>query len=291
VTLENSTPAEENLNADGAMASEENLHVDGAMAAENPDTNDLEIRLEVCRDGSHTVFSPNFGQFYHNPNGAVAESLHVFFEVSGLISMLSRHEPVRILEVGFGTGLNAMLLADLIVSLNSSSQVHFQSLEAWPISPEMARELNYRNFLSTPALAEPIIRLFEDLQLGSASAQVLPNLRVEVHRGTFETLQIPVGQINRIFHDPFSPEVNGELWTSAVFSRLAEWSSEDAVLTTYCAATRARAAMAIGGWFVARAPGALGKREMTIASRAEKQLEGYVRLNESRLRDRFATEL
>ena len=86
-------------------------------------------RIEQCRDGSHTVYSETFNQFYHNPNGAVAESIHVFFETSGLLDVLRSGEPVRVLEIGFGTGLNALLLADFKLALGSTSPVLFQSVE------------------------------------------------------------------------------------------------------------------------------------------------------------------
>src|SRR5690606_2826340 len=74
------------------------------------------------------------------------------------------------------------------------------------------------------------------------------------------------------FHDAFSPGVNPELWTPAVFTHLASIAKPEAVLTTYCAASSARAAMAVSGWKLCRKQGALGKREMTMASLSEIKL-------------------
>ncbi|MDZ7772376.1 MAG: MnmC family methyltransferase [Balneolaceae bacterium] len=90
-----------------------------------------------------------------------------------------------------------------------------------------------------------------------------------------------------IFHDPFSPDVNPELWTGEVFSKLLAWSAPSAVLATYCAASAARGAMCWAGWKVARAPGALGKREMSLASPDASMLEGFERVNEERLAARY----
>ena len=99
--------------------------------------------------------------------------------------------------------------------------------------------------------------------------------------------QIVNHKIDFIFHDAFSPEANEELWTLDVFEKLASVSSSNAVLSTYCAASSARAAMAVAGWKIAKAPGALGKREMTVASLNGEKLEAFKRVNEKRLVERF----
>jgi tRNA U34 5-methylaminomethyl-2-thiouridine-forming methyltransferase MnmC len=248
----------------------------------------MTTRIERCKDGSDTVYSELFGQFYHNPNGAVAESLHVFFEISGIFDAIRDNNTISVLEVGFGTGLNALLLADFVAQSGSGSQVNFQSIEAWPISPEMAKSLNYGDFLKTPELAQKLEIIFTQLQDGNAEINLLPNTKVNVHKGLFSTFS-PNSRTpyNFVFHDAFSPEVNSELWTPEVFEVIRRWSSDDAVLTTYCAATRARAAMAMGGWFPFRAPGALGKREMTVASANPRTLDGFKPLDVNKLRAKY----
>lgn len=247
-------------------------------------------RIEACKDGSHTLYSEKFGQFYHNPNGAVAESIHVFFESSGILTALSRNEPVHVLEIGFGTGLNALLLADFKLKLGSRSPVIFQSTEAFPISPEVAGNLNYNAFLHHPELLAHWVPLFSALQHDSVTYPLLKDMELRVFRGQVDEFTFPKAVCTHIFHDPFSPEVNPELWTSDLFEQIRHASTEEAVLVTYCAATKARGAMAVGGWKVARAPGALGKREMTIASLDERRLEGLRRLDESRLIQRFSRQ-
>ncbi|MCH8524701.1 MAG: tRNA (5-methylaminomethyl-2-thiouridine)(34)-methyltransferase MnmD [Balneolales bacterium] len=245
-------------------------------------------RLEACRDGSHTVYSEEFGQFYHNPNGAVAESIHVFFEASGILKVMEAGLPINVLETGFGTGLNALLLADYKLALGSSSTILFQSVEAYPISNEVARELNYGSFLEHPQLAAHLVPIFERLQHDSIEYQIIPGMKLQVFMGKMEDMVLPEGVFDFVFHDPFSPDVNPELWSNNVFKRLYATCKSDATMVTYCAATKARGAMAVGGWLVARAPGALGKREMTIASKQEDKLNAYQRLNEARLIERFS---
>jgi tRNA U34 5-methylaminomethyl-2-thiouridine-forming methyltransferase MnmC len=247
----------------------------------------MTTRIERCKDGSDTIYSDQFGQFYHNPNGAVAESLHVFFEISGLFDAIRVNQTISVFEVGFGTGLNALLLADFVAQSGSNSQVNFQSIEAWPISPEMAKSLNYGDFLKTPELVKKLEIIFAQLENGNAEIDLLQNVKVNVHKGLFSTFR-PTNHTpyNFVFHDAFSPEVNPELWTPDVFEVIRTWSADDAVLTTYCAATRARAAMAMAGWFPFRAPGALGKREMTISSANPRTLDGFKPLDIEKLRNK-----
>lgn len=239
------------------------------------------VRKEQCKDGSDTVFSEKFGQFYHNPNGAVSESIHIFFETSGLIREIESGKSLRILEIGFGTGLNALLLADIIKSSRNTNNFIFQSIEAWPISAAFASDLNYAQFLKNPEIAGNLPKIFTQLESGNAELQLLGNLQIKVFKGFFANFSpdAHIAPFDFVFHDAFSPEVNSELWSEQVFKKIHQFCSDEAVLTTYCAATAARAAMARGGWYPARAQGALGKREMTIASKNPEKLRDFKQLN------------
>lgn len=261
------------------------------------------MRLEETRDGSHTLFSEEAGQFYHNPNGAVEESKHVFFEHGGVMGALRRIEPIHIFEMGFGTGLNLLLLDDaLSAHPDHMAPVSFTTVEAYPISEETARSLNYGRFLSHPDRMEALAACFAALKPGwndvpwpsrievrvwvgdggdDARADERADLRVRPGDDTRDDTQVV--PYTHFFHDPFSIEASPALWSEAMFASLRERAAPDALLSTYGAASKARAMMAAGGWFVARAPGALGKREMTLAAPTEVRLAGYSRVDEERL--------
>jgi tRNA U34 5-methylaminomethyl-2-thiouridine-forming methyltransferase MnmC len=113
------------------------------------------------------------------------------------------------------------------------------------------------------------------------------NLELYLFHGFFNDFKANALSADFIFHDAFSPEVNEELWTDTAFKKLAGLSHDETVLTTYCAASKARAAMCATGWYAAKARGALGKREMTIASRSKEKLSKFKRLNENRLAERY----
>lgn len=245
--------------------------------------------LKTTRDGSHTLFSHRFDQHYHNPNGAVAESKHNFFEVNGLYELLKsgNKNDLVILEVGFGTGLNLLLLLDALQNISSNLKVHYFTIEAYPISPETAASFNYGDYLSNSEAPDYLKTIFGELNKGLNHFEIDKTLEVTVFYGLFRDFEPDNIQADFIFHDAFSPDVNEELWTGETFKKLKSLSSPDVILTTYSSASKAKGAMAWAGWKLAKAQGALGKREMTVAALDEKKLEGLKRVNEQRLAKRY----
>jgi len=254
----------------------------------------LEPNIVHTKDGSSSLYSHRFNQHYHNPNGAVSESRHVFFDVPGTRKALEKGESVKIFEIGFGTGLNLLLLLEYIIKGEEKKaikpSVFYTSVEAYPIKPEIVRKLDFgeNEYLSQ---SKPLLtQLFENLEPGLNTLKASDSVDVLLFQGLFDefTEQKPtISPVDFIFHDAFSPTVNPDLWTPEVFLFLKKISHEQTILTTYCASSGARAAMAVAGWKIARARGALGKREMTIASPSEKKLELFKRVNEERLAKRY----
>ncbi|MCR9131451.1 MAG: tRNA (5-methylaminomethyl-2-thiouridine)(34)-methyltransferase MnmD [bacterium] len=248
------------------------------------------IKHHITKDGSSTLYSGVFEQYYHNPNGAVCESRHVFFETPRLVDQLQTADTqLSIFEMGFGTGLNFLLLLDYCSKLKVSKPIHFYSVEAFPVSTETIDATNYEEILGDKAYKSFLKTLFSSLQKGwnTFSINTHPTIELHLFYGLFDELSAPENKIDFFFHDPFSPEVNDELWTVETFIKLKAMANENSVLSTYCAASKARAALAKAGWNIARAKGALGKREMTIASLNQEKLSGFKRLNESRLIERL----
>lgn len=253
----------------------------------------MEFDIISTRDGSHTVFSQSFRQHYHNPNGAIAESRHVFFKTSGILESLKKGEPICLFESGFGTGLNFLLLLEYRERLHSKSKIHYTAVEKNPIPFSTAKKLNYPEFLQTYHSEKLFESIFDAAgqKSGLIPFEISKLFTLHLFIGLFEDLPpaIPKNPVNYIFHDPFSPDVNPELWSVPVFQKLKSMSRDDVRMVTYGAASKARAAMAEAGWYVVRAPGALGKREMTVAALDPEELKnpGWKRVNEKRLSERF----
>lgn len=254
----------------------------------------LQPNVVNTKDGSSSLYSSRFNQHYHNPNGAVSESRHVFFDLPGTSKTLEIKDKITIFEIGFGSGLNLLLLLDYLRKTEEETgrrpRVTFTSVEAYPIKPEVADRLYFGSDKYLNQKKPILTQIFKHIQTGLNTFEISNRVEVKIFAGFFDEFmnQKPdFPKFDFIFHDAFSPAVNSELWTPDVFNFLKQISHENSVLTTYCAASEARAAMAVSGWKVARARGALGKREMTIASLSEKKLEPFKRVNEERLAKRF----
>ncbi|GAA5521792.1 tRNA (5-methylaminomethyl-2-thiouridine)(34)-methyltransferase MnmD [Aliifodinibius salicampi] len=245
-------------------------------------------QLIETRDGSHTVYSSQFDQHYHNPNGAVAESRYVFFEQTGLPEALSKQKDITILELGFGTGLNLMLLLDYYLSRQSEAHIRYYTIEAFPLKADLVQQFNYEDYLTHPQIARKVIALFDKLQKGLNHFTLLDNIDIYLFNGFFSDFN-PDDSIRAdyIFHDAFSPDTNPDLWTGKVFETLARHSHPNVMLSTYCAASKVQGAMAWAGWKIAKAQGALGKREMIVASLSDEPLSHLERINEERLARRY----
>lgn len=248
---------------------------------------DSESKLVVTRDGSHTVYSAQFDQHYHNPNGAVAESRHVFFEQTDLLDALANDEPITILEVGFGTGLNLLLFMDYYRGTNSRSQVHYYSIEGFPLDLETANNLNYGEHLDHPEQIAVVKNLFGELSDGMNHVEISDNMSLHLFHGMFEDFPVKNIGAQYIFHDAFSPDVNPKLWTGDVFNTIASISAPDVILSTYCAASKVQGTLAWAGWKVAKTQGALGKREMILAALNAERLENHKRVNEEHYANRY----
>src|SRR5690625_5599622 len=96
--------------------------------------------IHITKDGSSTLYSEEYNQFYHNPNGAVAESRHVYFEQSGLLDALTEKRSLSIFETGFGSGLNLALLKSYLEAQDITTEFHFFSVEASPLSAGRSEE-------------------------------------------------------------------------------------------------------------------------------------------------------
>lgn len=213
----------------------------------------------LSSDGSHTFFSEKYQAHYHSTYGALTESGHVFLDM-GLRWKAAQSSSLHILEVGFGTGLNALL--SQIEAERQGLKVHYLSLETDPITPEDAAGLNYPELLAHPGAREAFLRLH---QCPWEQAQAL-----SAHF-TLEKKQVPLqefsaeNQFDVVYFDAFSPQDQPELWEEPIFQKLFHAMKKGGGLVTYCAQGEFRRRLRRAGFEVERLPGAAGKREMTRA--------------------------
>lgn len=213
-------------------------------------------QLVTTADGSSSIFLPQFGEHYHSHHGAVQESKHVFMKM-GWEHVVSGKTHIDILEVGFGTGLNAWLVFEATMD-STSPTVHYTSLEAFPVANEMAAQLNY----STPETQQEFMKLHE--AEWNTTVPLSPQFALEKLHSTLVGFSA-TRHYDLVFFDAFAPRVQPELWTKEVFEKMFAAMKPGAILVTYCSKGDVRRNMIAAGFTVEKVPGPPGKREMLRA--------------------------
>lgn len=212
-----------------------------------------EIRLTPTEDGSHTLYLPEIDESYHSVHGAIQESMHIFIE-AGL--KLCERKEIRILEIGFGTGLNAYLSA----LFSEGKKIHYTSVEKYPLPEGVSSQLNYASEIGESN------DLFLSLHQCEWDKVCEINSNFSLLKKHGDICEIELDEYyDVIFFDAFSPEKQAELWTETIFSKIYKNASDGAILTTYCAKGRVRRTLQQVGFEVERIPGPPGKREILRA--------------------------
>ena len=214
--------------------------------------------LKITEDGSHTLFVPEIDECYHSTHGAIQESRHIFIQ-AGLKQC--QKEKIRVLEIGFGTGLNAFLT--LVEAEGSGQKIHYTTLEKYPVEVEKAGLLNYPEEIN-PGKKQAFLQLHASSW--NEEVRITPFFTLEKIESDF-TEAIFKNQFDVVYFDAFSPEKQPEMWSQSLFEKIFAHCNPGAVLTTYCAKGVVRRAMQGAGFKVERLPGPPGKREILRGER------------------------
>ena len=204
-------------------------------------------------DGSHTIYVPAIDEHYHSVNGAVQESRHIFIDAS---LKICEKDEIRILEVGFGTGLNAFLA--FLEAEQSGKNVIYTAIELFPLVESEIERLNYSEHIEKAKKEQ--FRAIHAANWG-VEVKISTHFAIKKILADFTVFDLQE-KYDVVFFDAFSPEKQPEMWTENIFLRLYEHCNVGAILTTYCAKGEVRRTMQAAGFAVERLPGPLGKREM-----------------------------
>ena len=211
----------------------------------------------ITGDGSSTVLHAGTGEHYHSTFGAIAESMHVFIR-NGLHLAGPAADPLNVLEVGFGTGLNALLT--LLENLNRPRSVSYDAIEPFPLEPAVIRQLNYPELLGGPETAGWFFRLHA-VPPGMRET-ITPRFSLLKIGSKLEESPLQERRYHLVYFDAFSPGVQPELWQPLHFSRLFSAMKEGGLLLTYCSKGTVARMLKEAGFTVDRLPGPPGKRHM-----------------------------
>ena len=224
----------------------------------------MDKTLRLCEDGSHTLYSEKAGECYHSIHGALNESLHIFIE-AGFNAVLktfriNHKSSVRILEIGFGTGLNALLTG--LESQQENILVDYTGLEPFPVPEAVVKQLNYCSLLSEKS--EQIFLAMHECEW-ETTQKINPFFNFTKKQQGFRDLNLADNNFDLIYFDAFSPEAQPELWEQEVFDKCFSVMAPEGILVTYCAKGRVKRALKSAGFTVENLPGPAGKREITRA--------------------------
>lgn len=232
-----------------------------------PGSVDRTFEIVETADGSHTVYSPDFDEHYHSHHGALAESRHVFL-TAGMKHRLETDpsRDMRVFEMGFGTGLNALLALQFAVGQGVS--VDYRAVEKFPLPVELCRGLNYPELIGM----EGTRQAYESLIDAGWNERVRVNevfSLTKINKDFFEA-ELPDNWFDLVFFDAFGSGAQPAMWGEEALERCYAMLKPGGLWVTYAAKGSARRAMEAMGFSVERIAGAPGKREMMRATKIVK---------------------
>ena len=220
------------------------------------------MTLFLTEDGSHSIYSEQLGVSYHSKHGAIQETQHVFIKAGFNHILQQTPNEINILEIGFGTGLNAFM-----TFLESEHQpilttINYFAIEAYPLSMEQVFELNYVERLDAAGYQDVFLKMHS-----CEWSQVHPlskKFNFQKLLMNFEDIDFQ-NQMDLIYFDAFAPDVQPQLWEENLMAKMFNALRSQGVLTTYCAKGVVKRTLKSVGFFIESLPGPPGKREMTRA--------------------------
>lgn len=214
----------------------------------------MEIRLTA--DGSHTIYVPEIDDHYHSIYGAVAETEFIYINCG---FRFCSSPTVRIFETGFGTGLNALLTAEKCET--DGRNVFYTSIEKYPVPRKLINELNYKDFIR-----EESRTLFEKIHKckWEKPNKITDHFTLKKIKADFLTFE-PDGKYDLIYYDAFGPDKQPEMWTSQIFSKLANMVVPGSLLVTYSVKGIVKRGLRDNGFNVSLLSGPTGKRHILRA--------------------------
>ena len=219
----------------------------------------MKREIIITDDGSTTIRIPEWDENYHSTHGAIQEAKHVFIK-NGL-NLFQKQDSISILEIGFGTGLNAFIT--FLETLNKE-KVNYVGVEAYPISTEEIAQMNY----VTELQATQYQAVFDKMHSCDWESQqkITDNFTLTKRKQFFQDIE-DKNQFDLIYFDAFGFPLQPELWSEVIFKKMYEALLPNGVLVTYACRTPIRKAMLTAGFSVEKLPGAPGKREMLRATK------------------------
>ena len=218
----------------------------------------MKHEIIITQDGSSSIYIPELDETYHSKFGAIQEAKHVFIK-NGL-DLFEDSSEISILEIGFGTGLNALIT--MLEAENRNLKINYVGVEAYPIPFDEISQLNYVKQLESPEKQVD----FEKMHASNWEEEIAinSNFTLTKRKQSFEEIS-DENTFDLIYFDAFGFTVQPDLWNEAIFEIMFKSLKNRGILTTYACRTSIKNAMQHAGFQTLKLPGAPGKREMLRA--------------------------
>ena len=219
----------------------------------------MKREIIITDDGSTTIRIPDWDENYHSTHGAIQEAKHVFIK-NGL-DLFQNQDSISILEIGFGTGLNAFIT--FLETINKE-KVNYVGVEAYPISQVEIAQMNYVSELDSEMYQE----IFDKMHSCDWEKQetISENFHLTKRKQFFQDIE-DKNQFDLIYFDAFGFPLQPELWSEVIFKKMYDALLPKGTLVTYACRSSIKNAMLSVGFSIEKLPGAPGKREMLRATK------------------------
>lgn len=226
------------------------------------------MELLLTNDGSHTLHHPTLNETYHSKFGAVEESKYVFLE-KGLGDYLkrtanSKQQAISILEIGYGTGLNALLFADY--AIENKIKLQYTGIDILPLAAEILSQLNYSEIIPLKPT-----NLFQQLNLAAWNVKTIVNDYFEINKIQADIHDFDgsnyLETIDLVLMDAFAPDKQPDMWQNSLYKVFFKLCKPGGVLVTYSAKGSVKRGLMEVGFLVEKLPGPPMKRHMLRATK------------------------
>jgi tRNA U34 5-methylaminomethyl-2-thiouridine-forming methyltransferase MnmC len=216
------------------------------------------LKIVVSKDGSNTIYSDLMDEFYHSPRGAISESKYVFIE-NGLEEYynLFKYSSISILEIGLGTGLNALLAWEF--SNEFKVNIDYIGIEKFPLEKKLNFSLNYSD--TNKEVFNKIV--FNDWNQKIEIDQFFSLSKIESDISNFDFNS----EVDIVFFDAFAKSKQNEIWDDEIIYKVANFIKKDGFFVTYASTSQLKKQLKNLNFDLFKRKGALGKREMTLAQK------------------------
>lgn len=223
----------------------------------------MKREIRTTADGSTTIYIPEMDENYHSSHGAIQEAEHVFIQHG--LSHLDQPK-IRVFEMGFGTGLNALLA--LRESEKRNITIDYAGIEAFPVEPELLANLNYFETLDLQleSYFESMHQCAWEEQVAISERFGLEKIQQKIEDFDVDAYLMNHQKFDLIFYDAFGPRAQSVMWEEVVLRKMQLLLKNGGMLVSYCAQGQFKRNLKALGFVLESLPGPPGKREMTRAT-------------------------